>query len=73
MLSWDSPQSAERVHMYCVNISIGLNQMTSRIDTNTPVITLDQLPYNQEITVEIASLNCYSESAGVTFNFLVSK
>ena len=58
--------------MYHVNASVGLNQLTET-STNTTAIEVYDIPYNQQITVSITSVNCHSESAKAKFNFTISE
>ena len=69
-LRWDL--SVERVFMYHVNTSVGLS-LLMEASTNTTSIEVSNIPYNQQITVSIASVNCYSESAKATFNITISE
>ena len=58
--------------MYHVNTSVGLN-LLMETSTNTTAIEVSDIPYNQQITVSIASVNCYSESDKAKFNFTISE
>ena len=69
-LKWDL--SVERVHVYHVNTSIGLN-LLMEASTNATTIEVSNIPYNQQVTVSIVSVNCYSESAKAKFNFAISE
>ena len=62
----------ERVHVYHVNTSIGLN-LLMEASTNATTIEVSDIPYNQQVTVSIVSVNCYSESAKAKFNFTISE
>ena len=70
-LSWNMP-TIGRVDMYHVNVSYEPN-ITMNYSTNTPAITVEGIPYNQQVIVSITSVNCYSDSERAYFNITISE
>ena len=61
-----------RVDMYHVNVSHEPN-MLMNYSTNTPAVIVEGIPYDQQVIVSIASVNCYAESERVYVNITISK
>ena len=70
-LSWNR-QVVGRVDMYHVNVSYEPDQVTKYF-TNTPVVRVEGIPYNQQVTISIAAVNCHSESEITYFNVTISE
>lgn len=70
-LSWNLP-TVGRVDMYHVNVSYEPN-MLMNYSTNTPAVTVEGIPYDQQVIVSITSVNCYSDSERAYFNINISE
>ena len=61
-----------RVDMYHVDVYYEPNLLMN-YSINTPAITLEGIPYDQQVIVSIASVNCYSDSERAYFNITISE
>ena len=68
---WNSP--LERVDTYCINASSFGQHQQYMYTSNTSKVVLEGIPYNQQIFVNISSVNCHSKSDKVHFNFTISE
>ena len=68
-LTWDEPGG--RVDKYNVNVST-IGQSTLNFSLTKSRLTLDAIPYNQEITVTVSAVNCIAESEEVNISFVIS-
>ena len=69
-LTWNEPGG--RVDKYNVNVTIGLNN-TLNFSVTEPRLTLAKVPYNEDITVTVSTVNCVTESQKVNISFVISK
>ena len=60
------------VDKYNVNVTIGLNN-TLNFSVMEPRLTLAEVPYNEDITVTVSTVNCVTESEKVNISFVISK
>lgn len=70
MLSWNEPVG--QVDSYNVMISFESND-SQWFDIAIPGLKVNQIPYNENITVSITAVNCVSESEEVNISFVISK
>ena len=68
-LSWNEP--AGRVDSYSIEVS-STGLMLSYSVTESE-LTLDELPYNEDITTTISAVNCAAESEKGNISFVISK
>ena len=69
-LTWNKPGG--RVDKYNLNVTIGLNS-TLNFSVTEPRLTLAEVPYNEDITVTVSTVNCVTESEEVNISFVISK
>ena len=69
-LSWNTPTDG-RIDMYHMNISYDTNQQ--QLFTNTPIGVVEGIPYDEQVLISVASVNCYSESERVYFYLTISE
>ena len=72
-LNWNDPVG--RVDSYNIRISIGSSPSQEYYFCGVAVLSLklDQIPYNENITVGISSMNCIDESEEFSDSFVISK
>ena len=72
-LNWNDPVG--RVDSYNVKVSIGTNPSEEYYFYGVTELSLklDQVPYNENITVGITSVNCIDESEEVSDLFIIGK
>ena len=72
-LNWNDPVG--RVDSYNIRISIGSSPSQEYYFCGVAVLSLklDQIPYNENITVGISSVNCIDVSEEVSDSFVISK
>lgn len=71
-LTWEEPGG--RVDTYNVNVSTtGLSTFNLSLSVTESRLTLDGVPYNEDITVTISTVNCVAESEIVNISFVISK
>lgn len=72
-LSWNQPTMG-RVDHYKVNVtSYETQSVDISLMTNTSSAEVEGIPYDQNITIVITSVNCYSENEGDTFTINISE
>ena len=69
-LSWNDPIG--RVDNYNIRISVG-SSFSQQYGVAIPSLKLDQIPYNENVTVGISAVNCIAESEEVNISFVISK
>ena len=69
-LSWNDP--AGRVDSYNIKISVGSNN-SQQFSVTVPSLNLNQIPYNENVTVSISVVNCVAESEEVNISFVIGK
>ena len=69
-LNWND--SAGRVDSYNIKISVGSNN-SQQFSVAVPSLNLNQIPYNENVTVGISAVNCVAESEEVNISFVISK
>ena len=70
-LTWN--EQGGRVDKYNVNVStVGLSS-TFNFSIKESRLTLDEVPYNENITVTVSAVNCVTESEKVNISFVISK
>jgi hypothetical protein len=71
-LTWEEPGG--RVDKYDVNVSTtGLSTFNLSFSVTESRLTLNGIPYNEEIMVTISTINCVTESKKVNISFVISK
>ena len=70
MLSWNDPTG--RVDSYNIKISVGSSD-SQQFSVAMPSLKINQIPYNENITVSISAVNCIAESEEVNSSFVISK
>ena len=72
-LNWNDPVG--RIDSYNVRVSVGSSSSQQYYYYGVTVLSLklDQIPYNENITVGISSVNCIDESEEVSDSFVISK
>ena len=70
MLSWDDPIG--RIDNYSVRISIG-SSLSQQFSVVMHSQKLDQIPYNENVTIGISAVNCVAEGEEVSISFIVGK
>ena len=69
-LTWDEPGG--RVDKYNVNVlTIGQTTLNFSMTESRSRLTLDEIPYNQDITVTVSAVNCVAESEKVNILFVI--
>ena len=68
-LNWNDPVGS--IDSYNIKISVGSNN--SQFSVTVPSLNLNQIPYNENITVSISAVNCVAESEEVNISFVISK
>ena len=69
-LNWNDP--AELIESYNIKISVGSNN-SQQFGVAVPSLNLNQIPYNENVTVSISAVNCVAESEEVNVSFVISK
>ena len=69
-LAWNEPEG--RVDNYSIRVSI-VGQSLVNFSVTTSNLTLEKIPYNEDITVSISAVNCVAESDKVNISFFISK
>ena len=71
--NWNDPVG--RVDSYNIRVSIGTNPLQQYYFHGITMLSLklDWIPYNENITVGISSVNCIDESEEVSDSFVISK
>ena len=70
-LIWMPPTVTRRLTHYVVKILMSLT--TERLLVNTTTIDLEDIPYNEEITVSISAVNGFGESEQLNISFIICK
>ena len=70
ILSWNEPVG--RVDSYNVVISFQSND-SQWFNVAMPGLKVNQIPYNENVTVSISAVNCVNESEEVNISFVISK
>jgi hypothetical protein len=70
-LNWNDPVG--RVDSYNIKISVGSNNSQEFSVAVVPSLNLNQIPYNENVTVSISAVNCVAESEEVNISFNISK
>jgi hypothetical protein len=71
-LTWEEPGG--RVDIYNINVSTTrLSTFNLSFSVTESRLTLDGVPYNEDITVIISTVNCVAESEKVYISFVISK
>jgi hypothetical protein len=68
-LSWNDP--AGRVDSYKIKTSSFSQKLNFSV--TIPSVNLNQIPYNENVTVSISAVNCVAESEEVNISFIVGK
>ena len=69
-LSWNDPVG--RVDSYNIKISVGSSN-SQQLSATMPGLKVNQIPYNENVTVSISAVNCVAESEEVNISFVISK
>ena len=69
--SWNPKATSERVDTYHVNVSYEPQQM--QMVTLTPAVTVEGIPYDQQVVVSVVAVNCYSDSERAYINSTISE
>ena len=70
-LVWTPPAAARRLAHYSVKI---ISETTSKqLLVNTATVNLEDMPYNEQITVSISAVNCFGESVKLNISFTICK
>jgi hypothetical protein len=68
-LSWNDP--AGRVDSY--NIKTSSYSQKLNFSVAMPSVNLNQIPYNENVTVSISAVNCVAENEEVNLSFVIGK
>ena len=66
-LNWNDP-IGRRVD---IKISIG-SSILQQFSVATSSLVVDQIPYNENVTIGVSTLNCVAESEEVNISFIIS-
>ena len=69
-LNWNDP--AGRVDSYFIKISVGSND-SQQFSVAVASLNLNDIPYNENVTVSISAVNCIAESEDINISFVISK
>ena len=69
-LDWNDP--AGRIESYNIKVSVGSNN-SQQFSVAVSSLNLNQIPYNENITVSISAVNCIAESEEGNISFVISK
>ena len=72
-LVWTPPVAPGRGRLAHYNVYLKTQIMMKEFQVSMAVITLHDVPYNEEITASITAENCFAESERTNFTFVTCK
>ena len=70
-LTWNEPGG--RMDKYKVNVLTTELNNTLNFSVTESRLTLDEVPYNEDITATVSAVNCVAESEKISISFVISK